>query len=178
MSVFLYSCNICKKQFKTNQHLNQHKNRKKSCVMTITNHHLDETVLLPKKTFTNDVKDINSSLFDLKLFDILEMVKCTKQYKNKIQELELDKKNLQEQIDIIKKVISTTTRNSDSNSNSDSNHVINKNQINLFTPPSKPNPIQPKDIDTDSDSDTKLNFSPLDMSPLKLSPQDMSPLIN
>ena len=85
--------------------------------MTITNHDLDETVVLPKGILTDDV---DKAIFDLKLTDILEIVKCTQIYKNTIKELELDNKKLQEQLDLIKKVINNTTRNSDTN------NILNK----------------------------------------------------
>ena len=99
-----YVCEICKKEFKTTQHLNQHKNKKKICVMNIVNHHLDEIVVLPNEDSTN------KPTFDLKLSEILEIVKLTNQYKNKIKELELDKQKLQEQLDIIKKIITPTEK--------------------------------------------------------------------
>ena len=37
MVICMYTCNNCNKQFKTTQHLNHHKNRKKSCNKVINN---------------------------------------------------------------------------------------------------------------------------------------------
>lgn len=44
-----YDCPLCFKQFKTKQHLNQHKNKKKSCVDNSNN------IILLKKTISNSL---------------------------------------------------------------------------------------------------------------------------
>jgi 7-cyano-7-deazaguanine synthase in queuosine biosynthesis len=109
--------------------------------MNIVNHHLDEIVVLPNEDSTN------KPTFDLKLSEILEIVKLTNQYKNKIKELELDKQKLQEQLDIIKKIINTDTITdtiTDTNIKNNSGTNIKNNtitdtytqqNINIITPP-------------------------------------------
>lgn len=112
MSISTYPCSICGRQFKTNQHLKQHKNKKKSCTMTISNPEQSEPVVLPVDPSPND------STLDLKLSELLSFVRTAQNiqqliedkklldlYKNKIKELEFDNKNLREQLDKIKSVM-------------------------------------------------------------------------
>ena len=132
MPISLYSCANCKRQFKTNQHLEQHKNRKKSCAMVITNEHLNEVVVLPKETTTN------ISLYDIKLTDILNFVKTAQsiqelmkdkelieEYKLKITQLENEKKDIQDQLDTIKTIINNTKTNNQQNLCDNYAHEIN-----------------------------------------------------
>lgn len=101
-----FSCPLCNKQFKTTQHLNQHKNRKKSCSLSITNTQNSVIVDLPKKELNN-----NNEIFNLKLNDILEVVKSVEDYKTKIKYLESENNKLKEQLSIIKNVVQNTNSN-------------------------------------------------------------------
>lgn len=101
-----FPCPLCNKQFKTTQHLNQHKNRKKSCSLSITNTQNSIIVDLPKKEL-ND----KSEILNLKLNDILELVKSVQDYKTKIKYLESENNKLKEQLSIIKNVVQNTNDN-------------------------------------------------------------------
>ena len=123
----MYVCEICKKEFKTTQHLNQHKNRKKMC--TLSNKHLNEVVTLPTKTASNDLniteimsfiktaEGIQSLLNDKKLID---------DYKNTIYELEQENNKLKEQLTLIQKVISIQPVGAREDTNNKPNECIVK----------------------------------------------------
>lgn len=102
----VYRCDICKKEFKTNQHLNQHKNKKKVC--TLSNLHLNANVILPTKTDTSKLDLLNIMKFLQTAEDIQKLLddkKIIEEHKNKINELEKENNKLKEQLTLIQKVI-------------------------------------------------------------------------
>jgi hypothetical protein len=76
-----YDCHICKKIFKTTQHLNQHKNKKKPC--TLINQDLNEFVSLPVS------KGKSNSFDNLTVIDIMTFVKTSESIQNLINDSKL-----------------------------------------------------------------------------------------
>jgi hypothetical protein len=108
----MYPCHICKKEFKTTQHLEQHKNRKKLCILSLKNPHLNSIVTLPTETNTDVL------VSKLKVTDIIQFIKTAEDieklikeqemltfYKNKIINLEQENAKLKKQLSVIKDVI-------------------------------------------------------------------------
>ena len=108
----MYPCHICKKEFKTTQHLEQHKNRKKLCILSSKNVHLNSIVTLPTETNTDVL------VSKLKVTDIIQFIKTAEDieklikeqemltfYKNKIINLEQENAKLKKQLSVIKDVI-------------------------------------------------------------------------
>lgn len=110
----MFICDICKKEFKTNQHLNQHKNRKKACV----NDNACSNIIM-----LDDDKNINgcnindlildddkmTMSYDMKPNDILSFLKTYKSIqdlikdKNELNELKKEKEKLREENEKFKK---------------------------------------------------------------------------
>lgn len=108
----MYPCHICKKEFKTTQHLEQHKNRKKLCSLSLKNTHLNGIVTLTTETNTDVL------VSKLKVTDIIQFIKTAEDieklikeqemltfYKNKIINLEQENAKLKKQLSVIKDVI-------------------------------------------------------------------------
>lgn len=111
-----FNCDICGKTFKTNQHLTQHKNKKKSCINN--NKKCNETLtdiinnnIINKKTSCNEKNNltINEILTFLKTYNTIHELIDDKNSlianKNIIDELKEENIKLREQLDIINKVI-------------------------------------------------------------------------
>lgn len=106
-----FNCDICNKSFKTNQHLTQHKNKKKSCINN--NKKCDETLtdIINKKTSCNEKNNltINDVLTFLKTYNTIHELIDDKNsiiaYKNEINELKEENIKLREQLEIINKLI-------------------------------------------------------------------------
>lgn len=105
----MYSCEICKKEFKTTQHLNQHKNRKKTCVNN-TNNSLNSTDNLGLgginiKTNLTVVDVVNFIKTYKNIVEFVEDSKKISEYKNIILELKKQNLQLKQQLSAIEKVI-------------------------------------------------------------------------
>jgi hypothetical protein len=129
----MYPCDICKKEFKTNQHLMQHKHRKKMC--TLSNLHLNKIVTLPTKTPSSDLKFTDIINFIKTAEDIQNLVndkQLIEEYKNTILTLTKENDALKEQIKTIQQIIQPVfmknseqvIRNISDNENKDSEHNI------------------------------------------------------
>lgn len=105
----MYSCEICKKEFKTTQHLNQHKNKKKTCVNN-TNNSLNSTDNLGLgginiKTNLTVVDVVNFIKTYKNIVEFVEDSKKISEYKNIILELKKQNLQLKQQLSAIEKVI-------------------------------------------------------------------------
>lgn len=89
----MYTCSNCNKQFKTTQHLNQHKNRKKSCVNASNASCCDVDSNNSNSDVSNEISRLRKSL---QYFEELEA------QKNK---LEAENARLMSQINIINSAI-------------------------------------------------------------------------
>ena len=89
----MYTCSNCNKQFKTTQHLNQHKNRKKSCVNASNTSCCDVDSNNSNLDISNEISRLRKSL---QYFEELEA------HKNK---LEAENARLMSQINIINSAI-------------------------------------------------------------------------
>ena len=106
----MYPCHICKKEFKTTQHLEQHKNRKKMC--TLSNLHLNKIVSLPNKTASDDlnIAEIMSFIKTAEgIQSLLNDKKIIEDYKNIISNLTEENTMLKNQLHLINKVIKNST---------------------------------------------------------------------
>lgn len=105
-----FNCDICGKTFKTNQHLTQHKNKKKSCT---NNKKIDENInnIINQNINGNNINQItiNDILMFLKTYNSIQELMNDKElvnkYKTEIDELKNENIKLREQLDIINKVI-------------------------------------------------------------------------
>ena len=137
----MYMCDICKKEFKTTQHLNQHKNRKKIC--TLSNKHLNEVVTLPTKTASDDL-NITEIMSFIKTAEGIQTLindkKIIEDYKNTITNLKKENEALKAQIKNIQQIIqSSFTKNSEptiadiNNNDNNNNKNINENNDSNLT---------------------------------------------
>lgn len=127
----MYICNKCGKEFKTTQHLNQHLNRKKSCVKSVVSvnpisdldGNIDNIVetseivdgnndLFFKKSIIELDKNINNNTIIkfLKTYNCLIHLMKDKElildYKKQIEELQNENTNLKRKLETIYKTIS------------------------------------------------------------------------
>lgn len=131
--MLMHSCNICNKQFKTTQHLNQHKNRKKSCVPNVDNASNNSSVSSVSSIFLKKImspslhnysdKQINNGSsektdFELTLDNILNFVKTAQEiqkllqdkeqideYKNQIIQLQNENLQLKNKLGLVNRII-------------------------------------------------------------------------
>ena len=111
----MFICDICKKEFKTNQHLHQHKNRKKACV----NDNAGSNI---KNVNNDNINDCNINNFilhddkmsmssDMTMNDILSFLKTYKSIqdlikdKNEINELREENEKFRKQLEVINNII-------------------------------------------------------------------------
>jgi tRNA U34 5-methylaminomethyl-2-thiouridine-forming methyltransferase MnmC len=131
----MYPCDICKKEFKTNQHLTQHKQRKKMC--TLSNLHLNAIVTLPTKTSSSDLKITDILNFIKTAEDIQNLIndkKLIEEYKNTIAALTKENNALKEQIKTIQQIIQPKSlKKSEQVVSSVINDNENKNSENIIS---------------------------------------------
>jgi len=117
----MFICDICKKEFKTNQHLHQHKNRKKACVndnadsnitninnenKTINDYNINNLILEHDKTTMSSDMTMNDILSFFKTYkSIQDLIKD----KNEINELREENKKFKKQLEIINNIIKNET---------------------------------------------------------------------
>jgi hypothetical protein len=117
----MFICDICKKEFKTNQHLHQHKNRKKACVndnadsnitninnenKTINDYNINSLILEHDKTTMSSDMTMNDILSFLKTYkSIQDLIKDKKE----INELREENEKFKKQLEIINNIIKNET---------------------------------------------------------------------
>ena len=107
----MYSCDICKKEFKTTQHLNQHKNKKKACSLNSSGDQLTK-VIPPLKNNELSSDDIMKFISTYKTFqDLIKDKEMLAEYKEKLIALQNENNMLKEQIKLINNIINNNTEN-------------------------------------------------------------------
>jgi hypothetical protein len=117
----MFICDICKKEFKTNQHLHQHKNRKKACVndnadsniantnnenKNINDYNINNLILEDDKMSMSSDMTINDILTFLKTYkSIQDLIKD----KNEINELREENEKFRKQLEVINNIIKNET---------------------------------------------------------------------
>ena len=107
----MYTCVTCKKEFKTTQHLEQHKNRKKICIVMpdSINASLTDTIPLLKNNdlSSNDIMKFISTYNTFQ--DLIKDKELVEEYKKTIMQLKKENTMLKHQLHLINKVIKNST---------------------------------------------------------------------
>lgn len=129
----MYICSKCGKEFKTTQHLNQHKNRKKTCVPNVGSENssididasIDNIVQIPKVLdansnddifFQNSINELEKNINNNNIIKFLKTYNClihlmndkdlVVEYKKQIQDLQNENTKLKRKIETIYNTIS------------------------------------------------------------------------
>jgi hypothetical protein len=102
----MYPCDMCKKEFKTTQHLNQHKNKKKACSL---DNQLTKAIPLLKndELSSNDIMKFISTYNTFQ--ELIKDKEMLAEYKEKLIQLQNENNILKQQIKLINNVIKNTT---------------------------------------------------------------------
>lgn len=105
----MYACTVCKKEFKTTQHLNQHKNKKKVCSLNSSDNVLTTSTSLLKNNELSS-NDIMKFISTYKTFqDLIKDKEMLAEYKEKLIQLQNENNILKQQLKLINNVIKNTT---------------------------------------------------------------------
>ena len=109
----MYYCDLCKKGFKTNQHLIQHKNRKKICT---NSSNIVDSSLINTSTLLNNIElssdDVIKFISTYKTIqDLIKDKDMIMEHKQKIVQLNKENTKLKHQLHLINKLIKNTAEN-------------------------------------------------------------------
>jgi len=121
----VYKCDVCEKTFKTTQHLDQHKKKKKSCIKQDSNsvilmnsppitHPFTSQFTTEIVSINNDIKQINSeNLYNLDMLKFVEayqhLGESVIEYKMQISKLTEENRILKHKLEVINKVLRDNT---------------------------------------------------------------------
>ena len=133
----LYYCDLCKKGFKTNQHLMQHKNRKKICT---NSPNIVDSSLVNTSTLLNNIELSSDDLIKFistykTIQDLIKDKDTITEYKQKISQLKKENTMLKHQLCLINKLIKNTTEivsNDDICEQKDTAQTNNQNETDVY----------------------------------------------